>query len=150
MGESGSGRIVYLTKEKAEKIAKKEGASFILIDSAAGTGCPVIASVQGSDFVIAVTEPAQAAFHDLKKSLLVVEHFKIPYGLIINKFDINKNFSEKIERFAMEKNIPLLGKIPYDIKFVEALVNLTPLVLYAKEYEKLFNQIKENILSLSN
>lgn len=148
MGESGSGKIVYLTKEKARELAEKEGASFILIDSAAGTGCPVIASVQGSDFVIAVTEPTQTAFHDLKKSLLVVEHFKIPYGLIINKFDVNKNVSEKIEIFAREKNIPLLGKIPYDVKFVEALVNLTPLVLYAKEYENLFNKIKENILSL--
>jgi len=54
MGESGSGRIVMEVKRKAMEIARKENAELILVDSAAGIGCPVIASVNGSDYVIAV------------------------------------------------------------------------------------------------
>ncbi len=148
IGESGSGKIVEVIKEKAKRIGEKTKADFIVIDSSAGIGCPVIASVRESDFVVGITEPTPSGLNDLRRALSVVEHFKIPSGLVINKFDMNKTFTKKIERFAKEKNISILGKIPYDIRFVEALVNLTPLILYAKEYQNLFNKIKDNILSL--
>ena len=138
MGESGSGKIVLFIKTKAEKLAHEENADIILVDSAAGIGCPVIASINGSDFVLAVTEPTPSALSDLKKGLQVVEHFRIPYGLVINKFDINEEFSKKIEEFAKKNNIPLLGKIPYDKEFVTALVNLTPAVVWNKKFEPLF------------
>jgi len=39
----------------------------------------------------------------------------------------------------------LLGKIPYDRKFVEALVNLTPIIEYDKKFEKLFRKIIKKI-----
>ena len=145
MGESGSGKIVLLIKNKAEELAHKENAEIILVDSAAGIGCPVIASVNGSDYVIAVTEPTPSALSDLKKSLEVVKHFKIPYGLIINKFDINKEFSKKIEKFAKDNNIPLLGKVPYSKEFVSALVNLTPVVVWNKNFEPIFEGIIKNL-----
>jgi len=145
IGESGSGKIIILIKNKAEEVAHKENAEIILIDSAAGIGCPVIASVNGSDFVIAVTEPTPSALSDLKKGLKVVEHFRIPYGLVINKFDINEEFSKKIEKFAKENNIHLLGKIPYNKEFVNALVNLTPAVVWNKKFEPIFEKIIKKI-----
>jgi len=69
------------------------------LDSAPGTGCPVIASLQDSDFVVLVTEPTPLAFTDLKRVLEVVEHFKIPWQVVINKWDINKDLSNKIEKW---------------------------------------------------
>jgi len=146
IGATGSGKVVSLIKEKAEKLAKKEKTDVILIDSAAGVGCPVIASIQGSDFIVAVTEPTPSALHDLKRALRTAEHFRIPYGIIINKWDLNKDFSRKIESFMKKYNIPLLGKIPYDKKFVKALVNLIPISVHNKEYKKLFSGILDNIL----
>lgn len=146
MGESGSGQIVLFIKTKAEQLAHKENADILLVDSAAGIGCPVIASVNGSDYVIAVTEPTPSALSDLKKGLQVVEHFKIPCGLVINKFDINEKFNEEIEKFANENNIPLLGKIPYDKEFVNALVNLTPVVVWNKKFEPIFQEIIKKII----
>lgn len=145
MGESGSGKIVLFIKNKAEELAHKENAEIILVDSAAGIGCPVIASVNGSDFVIAVTEPTPSALSDLKKGLKVVEHFKISYGLIINKFDINKEFSKKIEKFAKENGIPLLGKIPFDKDFVDATVKMKPIVEINPKFRKLFKEIMNKI-----
>ncbi len=145
IGESGSGKIILFVKTKAEKIAYDEKMEIMLVDSAAGIGCPVIASINGSDFVIAVTEPTPSALSDMKKGLQVVEHFRIPYGIIINKWDINPDFSSKIEEFAKENNIPLLGKIHYDKEFVTALVNLTPAVVWNKKFEPLFDEIIKNL-----
>ncbi len=143
MGESGSGKVVHEVK----RLAETKNADIMVLDSAAGIGCPVIASVQGSDYVIAVTEPNPSALSDLKRALQIVRHFRIPHGIIINKYDLNKNFSKKIEEFMQKNKIPLLGKIPYDKKFVQALVNLTPIVVYDKKFIKVFQDISDKIKS---
>ncbi len=142
MGESGSGKIVDEVKNQAYKKNKE----ILLIDSAAGIGCPVIASVQNSDFVVAVTEPNPSAFSDLKRALMIVNHFQIPYGILINKFNLNEEFSKKIEDFAKKQNTNILGKLPYDKKFIESLVHLKPLVEYDKDYKKPFDKILNKIL----
>lgn len=147
MGESGSGKIVTAVKQRAEKLAKKEKAEIMLIDSSPGIGCPVIASIQGSDYVIAITEPTPSALNDLQRALQVVEHFRVPYGLVINKHDINPSFTKKIEKFANKHNIKNLGKIPYNKNFVKALVNLKPIVLYDKTTEPIFSKILTNTLN---
>jgi MinD superfamily P-loop ATPase len=144
IGSTGSGKVVSLIKEKAMELAKKNNSNFILLDSAAGVGCPVIASIQGSDFIVAVTEPTPSGLNDLKRVLRTVEHFRIPYGIVINKFDLNKNFTKIIENFMDKYNIPLLGKIPYDKEFFKALVNMNPIV----ETNPKNKQIFENILKL--
>lgn len=145
IGATGSGKVVNLIKEKTELDAKEKNSEIILSDSAAGIGCPVIASIQGSDFIVAVTEPTPSGLNDLKRALETVEHFKIPYGIIINKYDINPDFTKKIEKFLKEKNIPLLGKIPYNKKCVEALVNMKPVVEYDTKFQGVFYKILENI-----
>ena len=145
MGESGSGKVVTAVKQKAEKISKSQKAEILLTDSSPGIGCPVIASIQGSDYVIAITEPTPSALNDLQRVLKVVEHFNIPYGIVINKWDINPPFTKKIESFAKEKNKPILGKLPYDKAFVEALVNLKPIIEVKPEYQKIFQDILEKI-----
>ena len=150
IGATGSGKIVSLIKNKAEKITKKEKIEIILVDSAAGVGCPVIASIQGSDFIIAITEPTPSGLNDLKRALRTVEHFIIPYGIVINKYDLNKKFSKKIEVFAKKYQIPLLGKISYNKKFVDALVNLQPVVEYDKQFVKVFQSILNNALKQMN
>jgi len=143
IGSTGSGKIVSLIRAKAEKIAKKQKADFIISDSAAGIGCPVIASIQGSDFIIAVTEPTPSGLSDLKRVLKTVEHFRIPYGVIINKYDINLDFTKKIVKLLKQKKISFLGKIPYNKKFVKSLVNMRPIILDYPEFEDLFKKILE-------
>lgn len=149
-GSTGSGKIVTLIKQKAEETARKEKKDLILIDSAAGVGCPVIASIQGSDFIVAITEPTPSGLSDLKRALRTANHFKIPYGIIVNKHDLNKNFTKKIENFAKENKIPLLGKIPYNKKFVKSLVELKPAIKYDKNLKPLFSKILCNILKNIN
>ncbi len=145
MGESGSGKVIYIVKDRASSLAADEKADIMLTDAAAGIGCPVIASVMGSDYVIAVTEPTPSALSDVKRALKIVSHFGIKSGLVINKFDLNPEFSRKIERFAESMGIKLLGKIPYDRRFVDALVNGKPVVVYEKKFESIFMDILKNV-----
>ena len=140
-GASGSGKVVF----ELRKQAFDKSPELIIVDSPAGIGCPVIASVKGSVFVVAVTEPSPSGLSDLKRALQVVEYFGIPAGIIINKFDLNKKYCLKIEEFTKEKGYPILNKLPYDKAFVEALVNLKPIVLFKKEYKKDFDKIIKQI-----
>jgi len=82
-GESGSGKLVSAVKRKANSLAKD--ADYLMVDSAAGVGCPVIASVTGSDYCILVAEPTPSSISDVSRALEVVKHFRIKAGLIINK-----------------------------------------------------------------
>lgn len=139
MGESGSGKIVTDLKDSAAQ--KNKEADIMLIDGAAGVGCSVIASISDVDYVVLVTEAAQIALEDLKKAIKTAEYFKIKCGLIINKCDMNAQAEQDILKLAKEKNIEILARLPFDKKFPEALVNLKPIIEYAPEYEKDFDDI---------
>lgn len=146
LGELASGEMVVETRDSADGIAKKDGLDFVLVDSAAGIGCPVIASIQGSDFVAAVTEPTPSALHDLKRVLYLADHFRIPRGIILNKSDLDEGFARKIEGFARKGGIPILGRIPYRQDFVRSTVNMKPVVIYNKDYRSIFSEIANNII----
>ncbi len=139
IGESGSGKLVMEVKNKAEKIATN--AEIMLVDSAAGIGCPVIASISGSDQCILIVEPTPSSFYDMKKALEIINHFKIKSSIIINKYDLNKNHYETIKEFAKNKKIPIIGEIPYDKSFVEALTKMTPVIEINKDIRKIFENI---------
>ncbi len=144
-GNSGSGKVVFEVRKKANEI--ESNADFMIIDSAAGIGCPVIASVSGNDYALLVTEPTPSGYGDLLRALEVVNHFKIKSGIIINKFDLNKKYTEKIEQFAKENNIQIISKIPFDKNFVKAMTKMIPIIEFDKKYYKIFNEIKNKIIN---
>ena len=144
-GNSGSGKVVSKVRNNAIQIEKD--ADFLIIDSAAGIGCPVIASVTGTDYAIIVTEPTPSGFSDLKKAIEVVDHFKINKGIIINKYDINPSFVNKLEEYAKENSIKIIAKIPFDKNFVKAMTEMKPIISFDKKYELLFDEIKKEVLN---
>ena len=150
VGESGSGKVVNALRNRASEIADKINADHMILDAAAGIGCPVIASVRGSDYVVLVTEPTPVAFSDLKRAIELVDHFNIPCGAVINKWGINKDFTYHLQDYFQKNQIPLLGMIPYDIRFVKALINLKPAAVYEPNFRDIFSQIMENYLSEIN
>lgn len=140
-GETGSGKVVTEIKKEAENISKGDY-QIMIIDSAPGTGCPVIASLQDSNFALLITEPTPSGLSDLKRVLEVVNHFSIPYQVVINKWDINPQLSRQIEK---EFKGNLLGKISYNQAIFKAVVNFQPILetnLKTKEeIEKLFENL---------
>lgn len=142
-GNSGSGKVVFEVKKKATDISPS--ADIMIIDSAAGIGCPVIASVSGSDYAVLVTEPTPSGYNDMLRALEVVEHFKIRSGLIINKYDLNAEMTGKIESFAKEKGMPVLCKMPFDRSFVKAMNEMKPIIEYDHSYQKIFEDIMRGL-----
>jgi MinD superfamily P-loop ATPase len=143
-GNSGSGKVVFQVRKKASEISKDT--EYMIIDSAAGIGCPVIASVTGNDYAILVSEPTPSGFSDMKKAMDVVNHFRIKHGIIINKFDLNQEYTRKIESFAKDNNIEIIKKIPYDKQFVKAMTEMVPIIDFDKKYEPIFEEIKQKVI----
>ena len=145
LGELASGEVVAGLREYAEEINKKIQAKIILIDSAAGIGCPVIASLVGTDYIIAVTEPTPSALHDLKRVLYLARHFQIKHGIVINKYDLEKSFCAKIENFAKRNKIMIIGRIPYHKDFMDATIKMQPVVKFKPQYSRGFQRIIRQI-----
>ncbi|MGB6068222.1 MAG: ATP-binding protein [Desulfomonilaceae bacterium] len=123
-GEENSGKLVALVRNQAKVLAGKRQSKLILVDGAPGVGCPVISSVTGADHVIIVTEPTLSGLHDMERALQLVQGFRIPASVIINKWDINPDVAERIEELSKKKDANVLGRIPYDPQVVKALVQL--------------------------
>jgi len=133
IAEENSGRLVTLVKNNAEGIAAKESLSRNLIDGSPGTGCPVIASLNGARYAVIVTEPTVSGIHDLERILDVTAHFKVRAGVIINKNDLNTENSVAIAAICGERRVALLGSIPYDTIITDAQMAGQSVVEFAPE-----------------
>ncbi len=150
VGRPSSGRLVAEIRSRAKELATKD--SIIVVDSAAGIGCQVISSIAGSNAAILITEPTQASFSDLKRVHSVVKYFMLPSALVINKYDINPEFTDKILDYARNENIDVLGLIPYDdsvpesITFMKPLIHLYPNSQAARALVEITSKIEERII----
>lgn len=150
--EEASGKLVTVVRENAKKLAKEKNKDLIIIDGPPGIGCPVIASLTGVDLVLVVTEPTLSGIHDLERILDVAQHFEIPAFVCINKYDINVDNSQKIEQFCNEKNISIVGKLPYDIVMTKAMINQKNIIEFSdgklsQSICEMWNKIQELLFS---
>jgi MinD superfamily P-loop ATPase len=123
IAEENSGKLVSLIRGEAKKIAEKQGIEMILTDGSPGVGCPVIASITGASAILIVSEPTVSGHHDMIRVAELAAHFRIPAFLCVNKFDLNEDQTEKIENEARQKGITVVGRIPFDRLFVDAVTN---------------------------
>jgi len=122
-GDENSGRLVALLRRTARELAETLGKKLILADGPPGIGCPVISSLSGVDLVVIVTEPTPSGLHDLRRAVELCGHFRIPAGVVINKFDINTGQSDRIGSFCDGEGLSVFGKIPHDVAMTEAMIN---------------------------
>jgi MinD superfamily P-loop ATPase len=122
IGEENSGKLVSLVRRKARDLAEKKGVSLILTDGPPGIGCPVIAAIGGADAVLIVTEPTVSGIHDMKRVVELANHFSVPAMVSVNKYDLNPKMTHEIERFGRQNGLELVGNIPFDPVFTEAMV----------------------------
>jgi MinD superfamily P-loop ATPase len=130
IGADNSGKLVAKVKNEAKAIAEKKHKDFVIVDGSPGVGCPVVSSLSGANFVVLVTESSVSGLHDLKRVYQLVQKFNIMAGCIINKSDINKKVTLKIEEFLKVENIYHIGNLPYDESFTKAMTNGQTIVEY--------------------
>jgi len=151
IAEENSGKLVTLVRQEAKKFAETQNRDLIITDGPPGVGCPVIASVGGASALLVVTEPTVSGVHDMQRLLELAQHFKVPGMLCINKFDLNPNITASLEEFARDKNIPIVGKVPFDRRFTTSMVQGKTIVEYAPNgqlrlaIEQIWNNICQHL-----
>ena len=130
IAEDNSGKLVTLTRQQAKALAKNKGLNLILTDGPPGLACPVIASIAGADGVLIVTEPTLSGHHDMDRVVELARHFEIPASVCINKYDLNRDMTDTIEAYARDKGLPVVGRIPFDPSFTEAMVQKQTIIEY--------------------
>jgi len=153
VAEENSGKLVTLVRTTAREVGERDRCELIIVDGSPGIGCPVIASITGADMVAAVTEPTLSGRHDLERVLELCEHFSIPCGIIINKFDLNREMSEEIESIARGRNADVFGVIRYDPAFTKSMVAGTSVIDYgrsaaADDIRGIWERMKERLEAL--
>ncbi|MBU3204952.1 ATP-binding protein [Clostridium algidicarnis] len=128
IGSDGSGKLITYLRKNGKRFKKNE--KLTIIDGSPGIGCAVIASITGSDAVLIVTEPTKSGLEDLMRVTTLCEHFGIFTMVCINKYDINEDMSKEIEMFVEDKELALVGKIPYDDMVMKSINELKPITFY--------------------
>jgi len=122
IAEENSGKLVTLIRQEAKKLAEKNKLDLIITDGPPGVGCPVIASIGGATALLIVTEPTVSGLHDMERVAQLADHFKVPAMVCVNKFDLNTDQTQAIEKLAKEKNMTVLERIPFDPIFTKSMV----------------------------
>ncbi|MEA3305839.1 MAG: P-loop NTPase, partial [Candidatus Omnitrophota bacterium] len=146
------GKLVSLVRQKAKEIAEKQNLDWVIIDGAPGIGCPVIASLSSVDCAIVVTEPTLSGLHDADRVIRVAGHFNIPVKVVVNKYDLNIDMTEKIERYCQDNNIQLIGKVRFDESIIKAMVAGKTIIEYSggkakEEISEIWPILKNGIYS---
>lgn len=89
----------------------KEKYDLMIIDTAAGTHCPVIAALEKVDLVFAVTEPTPLGSHDLGVMLALLDKLGKETRIILNRSDIGDK--EIIKGIAAEHGKRIDHEIAY-------------------------------------
>jgi len=130
IAEENSGKLVTIVRNKGRELAEGEKKEYLLIDGPPGIGCPVIAALSGVDAALVIAEPTVSGLHDLERVLSVCRHFGVKASVCINRYDLGIEQSKQIEEYCLKQGLVMVGKIPYDRAFVEAMVQGVPVTEY--------------------
>lgn len=136
VGEELSTPIISTLKEQVDE--KKD---YVIFDSPPGSACPMVETVIDVDYVIVVAEPTPFGLSDMKVVVETLYQLNKKFGVIINKEGIG---NEELENYCKENSIPILLRIPFDLKIAKSYsVGNNLLTAFPKWKEKFQQMIKE-------
>lgn len=116
----------------------KEVENFTFIDCPPGAACITMESIKDADYCIMVAEPTLFGVHNLNMVYELVNLFGKPHGVVLNKCQDGKN---PAEQFCIEKNIKILGKIPFEDELGKLNSNALIAVRENEKYKKIFTDL---------
>lgn len=111
----------------AKRVAESLEPELLLIDTGAGTGNGISASIQYSDLVIAVTEPTPMGAHDLNAILEVARGMGYRAWVVVNRSGIGPE--DRVLRVAREKGAERVYRIPYSDAAARSYARGVPVVV---------------------
>ncbi len=130
-GAENSGELVTVLRNHARKMAREQGAEYILSDGPPGIGCPVISSLSNASLALIVSEPSLSGVHDLERVLAVCRHFGVTALVCVNKHDLDEDATRHIEDYCRREMVPVVARLPFDATVTEAVAQGLPLVEFS-------------------
>jgi len=93
----------------AKKLAM--GDPLVICDTAPGTSCPVVETLDGCDACILVTESTPFGLHDLRLAVDVAARLGIPIGIVINRSD---GKDQTTLAFCTDHDLEVMMTIPFE------------------------------------
>ena len=134
---------VKIIKEIYKNTVEKD----FLIDCPPGTACTTVSAVEVADFAIIVVEPSPFGLSDMKLVVQLLRDMKIPFGVVINKFDEDENI---VKKYCDDEKIEIIGTIPFDRKIAEAYSKGEIIAEALPEYRENFETILKRVKSYGN
>jgi len=103
----------------------------------------MVTSIKGSDFCILVTEPTPFGLNDLILAIDVVRKLGIPFGVVINRYDLG---TDCVEEYCITQQAPVLMRIPFSEEIARLYSKGEPIVRNSKEYKSRFLDLYKSIL----
>ena len=136
VGEAMPTPVIRKVKERADHNGT------VIIDVSPGTSCPVVESIQGSDFCLLVTEPTPFGLTDLILAVETVKELKVPCGVVINRVGVGDG---KVEEYCLKEKIPILLTIPLDSEIARLYSQGVALVEGMPQWKEIFLELLERI-----
>lgn len=124
-GREESTIVVRALKERLA--AEADRFDIIVVDTAPGVHCTVIAALAGAGCAYAVTEPTRVGLHDLGLIMELCEMLAISARIILNRSDLSGH-QATIAPEAGAKDIALAASIPHDSSLLQSYVKGMPVV----------------------
>jgi len=99
-------------------------------------------SIKDADYCILVAEPTLFGVHNLNMVYELVKLFNKPFGVLLNKCLEEGNPAEK---FCLENNIKILGRIPFDNELGTLNSNAEIAVNRNEKYRELFSSLLNKV-----
>lgn len=155
-GEENSGKLVSQIRKRSRELALEQGAKYIINDGPPGIGCAAISSLSGTDAALIVIEPTKSGLHDAERLVNLIQSFNIDAFAIVNKFDINRDFTHLIVKYLAKLNIEVLGLLPFDNTIVNAMIEEKTAIEYnsnsntAKQIIKIWERLQYKLQKQNN
>lgn len=135
----GEPRAVPLVQAAKARIQAHEIA---LVDAPPGSGCAMMAAVAGTDLVCFVAEPTPFGINDLELAMAAVKHLGIPYGVVVNRRDLDAG---ELEPRLTARGIEVFASLPEDRRIAEVTSRGERLIEAIPEYRGSFEALAVRI-----
>jgi len=141
IGEIAAPRVIREVKKHINR------ERLVIIDVSPGTSCPVVEAVKDSDFCLLVTEPTPFGLNDLILAVDMLNRIDIPCGVVINRDGIGDS---KVEEYCHQEGIPILLRIPLDIKIAQLYSRGITLVEGMPQWQEAFLKLFDKVRRILN
>lgn len=115
----------------------------VITDAPPGTSCPVIEAVEGSDFVLLVTEPTPFGLNDLRLAVDMVRALGLRFGVAVNRSDVGDG---SVMDYCQSEGIEVMLEVPNDRRVAEKYSDGVMMVEAFDEYRERFRGLYDRIV----